>query len=131
MSTSTSSSQKRAPMIIDIHGHYTTAPRALEEWRKRQIAGLKDPALAPRVSELRISDDDLRQSIEANQLAKMRDRGSDLTIFSPRASFMAHHIGDFGTSAAWAGICNELCARVAQLFPERFIGAAMLPQSPG
>ena len=30
-------------MIIDVHGHYTTAPKALEEWRNRQIAGIKDP----------------------------------------------------------------------------------------
>jgi 4-oxalmesaconate hydratase len=118
-------------MIIDIHGHYTTAPPALEAWRKRQIAGLTDPAQAPRVSELRISDDELRESIETNQLAKMRERGSDLTIFSPRASFMAHHIGDLQTSSTWAAICNELCHRVAQLFPDNFIGAAMLPQSPG
>jgi 4-oxalmesaconate hydratase len=82
-------------------------------------------------SELRISDEELRESIQSNQLRKMRERGSDLTIFSPRASFMAHHIGDFNTSATWAAICNELCARVAGLFPEHFIGAAMLPQSPG
>ena len=80
------------PMIIDCHGHYTTAPKALEDWRNRQIAGIKDPASAPRVSELKISDDELRESIEANQLKLMRQRGSDLTIFSPRASFMAHHI---------------------------------------
>ena len=118
-------------MIIDCHGHYTTAPRALEEWRNRQIAGLKDPAQAPKVSELVIGDDALRESIEANQLAKMNERGCDLTIFSPRASFMAHHIGDFNTSATWAAICNELCHRVSRLFPDRFIGAAMLPQSPG
>ncbi|MCZ7653866.1 MAG: hypothetical protein M5R42_05605 [Rhodocyclaceae bacterium] len=43
----------------------------------------------------------------------MRERGSDLTIFSPRASFMAHHIGDFNVSSAWAAICNELCFRVS------------------
>jgi 4-oxalmesaconate hydratase len=30
-------------MIIDCHGHYTTAPKALENWRNQQIAGLKDP----------------------------------------------------------------------------------------
>ena len=118
-------------MIIDIHGHYTTAPKALEEWRARQIAGLTDPAQAPKASELSISDAALKESIEANQLAKMRERGSDLTIFSPRASFMAHHIGDFQTSSTWAAICNELCFRVSQLFPDHFIGAAMLPQSPG
>ena len=29
----------------------------------------------------------------------MKERGSDLTIFSPRASFMAHHIGDFKVSS--------------------------------
>jgi 4-oxalmesaconate hydratase len=118
-------------MIIDIHGHYTTAPKALETWRNRQIAALGNAAAAPRASELVISDDELRESIEANQLKKMRERGSDLTVFSPRASFMAHHIGDFNTSAAWAGICNELCHRVATLFPQNFVGATMLPQSPG
>ena len=118
-------------MIIDVHGHYTTAPAALGAWRDLQIASLKDPSKAPKPSDLKISDDELRESIETNQLAKMRERGSDLTIFSPRASFMAHHIGDFQTSAAWAAICNELCFRVSQLFPRHFIGAAMLPQSPG
>jgi len=118
-------------MIIDIHGHYTTAPPALEAWRKRQIAGIADPVVMPRASELKISDDDLRETIEQNQLKKMLERGSDLTIFSPRASFMAHHVGDFEVSATWAAICNELCYRVGQLFPQYFIGAAMLPQSPG
>jgi 4-oxalmesaconate hydratase len=61
----------------------------------------------------------------------MRERGSDLTIFSPRASFMAHHIGDFAVSSEWAAICNELCYRMSKLFPDNFAGAAMLPQSPG
>jgi len=118
-------------VIIDIHGHYTTAPPALEAWRKRQIEGIKDVSRMPRTSELVISDDDIRETIENNQLKKMRERGSDLTIFSPRASFMAHHIGDFPISSTWASICNELCHRVAQLYPDSFIGAAMLPQSPG
>jgi 4-oxalmesaconate hydratase len=121
----------RAPLIIDCHGHYTTAPKALEDWRNRQIAGIKNPALRPRVADLKFTDDELRESIELNQLKFMRERGSDLTIFSPRASFMAHHIGDFSVSSTWAAICNELCFRVSELFPDHFIGAAMLPQSPG
>jgi 4-oxalmesaconate hydratase len=118
-------------MIIDIHGHYTTAPKALEAWRKRQIAALGDPAAMPKASELRIGDDELRESIETNQLRLMNERGIDLTVFSPRASFMAHHIGDFSVSSTWAAICNELCYRVSRLFPDSFIPAAMLPQSPG
>ncbi|MFJ8002441.1 amidohydrolase family protein [Streptomyces sp. NPDC096310] len=118
-------------MIIDCHGHYTTAPPALAEWRDRQIAGLTDPALAPDPAELRISDEELRRSVEDNQVRLMDERGIDLTVFSPRASFMAHHIGDFRTSARWAALCNELIARVCALFPDRFAPAAMLPQSPG
>jgi 4-oxalmesaconate hydratase len=118
-------------MIIDCHGHYTTAPKALEQWRNQQIASLSDPASAPDPTALAITDDELRESIIGNQLKQMQARGIDLTIFSPRASFMAHHIGDFQTSATWAAICNELIGRISRLFPDHFAGAAMLPQSPG
>lgn len=118
-------------LVIDCHGHYTTAPKALETWRNRQIAGISDPASMPHASELHISDDELRESIETNQLRLMKQRGSDITLFSPRASFMAHHIGDFAVSSTWAAICNELCFRVSALFPDHFVPVAMLPQSPG
>ncbi|HWP09814.1 MAG TPA: amidohydrolase family protein [Polyangiaceae bacterium] len=118
-------------MIIDIHGHYTTAPKALELWRNQQIASIKAPATKPAVSALVITDDDIRETIEQNQLRQMRERGLDLVLFSPRASFMAHHIGDFQVSSTWASICNELCYRVTRLFPEHFLPIAMLPQSPG
>jgi len=118
-------------VIIDVHGHYTTAPQALAEWRKRQIAGINEPSQKPRASDLLITDAEIRETIEENQLAQMKRRGSDLTIFSPRASFMAHHVGDFEVSSTWAAICNELCYRVSELFPDHFVPAAMLPQSPG
>jgi 4-oxalmesaconate hydratase len=119
------------PFVIDCHGHFTTAPRELETWRNEQVASFGSGSVAPNVADMRISDAQLVEVIEQNQLRLMRERGSDLTIFSPRASFMAHHIGDGGVSSVWAAMCNELCARVAQLFPNNFIGAAMLPQSPG
>ena len=86
-------------MIIDVHGHYTTAPKALEQWRKRQVDSIASGAPAPRASELSIGDGELRESIERNQLRLMCERGIDVTVFSPRASFMAHHIGDFEVSS--------------------------------
>lgn len=118
-------------MIIDCHGHYTTAPPQLAAWRDRQVAAVGDPTNAPDPDDLVISDDDIRETIEANQLRLMDERGSDLTIFSPRASFMAHHIGDLEVSRTWARICNDLVHRVSTLFPDRFAMGAMLPQSPG
>ncbi|MFD5224189.1 amidohydrolase family protein [Microbacterium sp. NPDC058342] len=118
-------------MIIDIHGHYTTAPPPLGAWRDLQISFTRGEGPAPGPSSLRISDDDIRETIESNQLRLMNDRSSDVTVFSPRASFMAHHIGDFSASETWARLCNDLVARVAGLFPDRFLMGAMLPQSPG
>ena len=44
-------------MVIDCHGHYTTAPKGLQAYRDQQIAALKDPARAPTRDSLRISDD--------------------------------------------------------------------------
>jgi 4-oxalmesaconate hydratase len=118
-------------MIIDCHGHYTTAPRALQEFRDRQIAALGEGPPRPATASPRISDDEIRQSIETAQLKLQRERGTDLTIFSPRASAMAHHVGDAATSLAWSRICNDLVHRVCTLFPENFVGVCQMPQSPG
>ena len=54
-------------LIIDCHGHYTTAPKALADWREKQIATLNSPSLAPKVADLKISDDEIRETLEANQ----------------------------------------------------------------
>jgi 4-oxalmesaconate hydratase len=119
-------------MIIDCHGHYTTAPKELGAFRDAQIAALNDPEAAPpELADLRISDDAIRESLENAQLKLQRERGSDLTIFSPRASAMAHHIGTELTSIEWSRACNDLIARVCSLYPENFVGVCQLPQSPG
>lgn len=54
-----------------------------------------------------------------------------MTIFSPRASGMAHHLGDESISKNWTRLCNDMIYRVTQLFPDNFIGVCQLPQSPG
>jgi 4-oxalmesaconate hydratase len=117
-------------MIIDCHGHYTTAPPSHDQWRETQKAAFKsggdvDPAYP------HISDDEIRETIEKNQLRLLRERGADMTIFSPRASAMAHHVGNEGVSQAWTRRCNDLIKRVVDLFPQTFVGVCQLPQSPG
>jgi len=117
-------------MIIDCHGHYTTAPEPHNVFRNAQKAHFKDPS-APAPLYPAISDDEIRESVEKNQLRLIRERGADMTVFSPRASTMAHHIGDERVSQDWTRACNDLIARVVGLFPESFIGVCQLPQSPG
>jgi len=116
-------------MIIDCHGHYTTAPEPHNQWRIDQLAAFAAGEPSPTYPE--ISDDLIRSTIEANQLKLITERGSDLTIFSPRASAMGHHEGDQRISLEWTIACNNLIARVVDLFPDTFIGVGQLPQSLG
>ena len=97
-------------MIIDCHGHYTTAPAAHTAWREAQRAAFEANQATPAYPT--ISDDEIRESVETNQLRLMAERGIDLTVFSPRASAMGHHIGDESVSTRWAQVCNDLIARV-------------------
>ena len=112
-------------MIIDCHGHYTTAPEPHNQWREAQKAAFKAGEAPPPYPE--ISDDEIRETIEKNQLRLVKERGADLTIFSPRASAMAHHVGDETVSIEWARRCNDLIARVVGLYPDNFVGVCMLP----
>jgi 4-oxalmesaconate hydratase len=118
-------------MIIDCHGHYTTTPPELGAFRDAQVAALDDPMRTPSLDSLKITDDQIRESLENAQLKLQRERGSDLTIFSPRASWMGHHVGTEATSMQWSRACNDLIARVCSLYPQNFVGVCQLPQSPG
>jgi 4-oxalmesaconate hydratase len=117
-------------LIIDCHGHYTTAPEPHQRFRDAQLVRIKDSTLAAPVPQ-RVSDDEIRETLETNQLRLQRERGADLTLFSPRASAMGHHIGDESVSLAWTRACNDLVKRVVDLYPTNFAAVCQLPQSPG
>ena len=117
-------------MIIDIHCHYTTEPKAVHAFRDKQLAGLADPARKPGSTDLGISDEELIASV-APQLKLQKERGSDLTIFSPRAAGMAHHVGTEEVSRQWTTVSNNLIHRLCTLLPDNFVGVGQLPQSPG
>ena len=117
-------------MIIDCHGHYTTAPKSLWDFRDNQVSAFDDPKALAALARPEISDDQIRESLESAQLKFQRERGTDITIFSPRASAMGPHLGSEQTSIDWARICNDLIARCCRLYPENFAGVCQLPQSP-
>ncbi|QXE33002.1 amidohydrolase [Streptomyces sp. GMY02] len=117
-------------MIIDCHGHYTTAPPQHQEFRDAQLARLRDPVL-PLPEPAAMSDDEIRESVENNQLKVLRQRGGDLMLFSPKASGMEHHVSDPATARTWARVNNDLVHRIAGLFPAHFAGVCQLPQTPG
>ena len=114
-------------MIIDCHGHYTTAPQALRTFRALQISTLGRPSKGA----VNISDDEIRASLEKGQIRLLDERGIDVMLFSPQASAMGHHFGNAKVSRYWTEVNNELIHRVVKLYPTRFVGVCALPQSPG
>jgi len=113
-------------MRIDVHGHFTMAPPALDAYRGRQTSLLNRPTRGS----LSISDDELDASL-AGLLAQMDERGIDVVLFSPRAAGMGHDLGDETVSRHWTEINNDLIARACERFPRRLVPVCQLPQSPG
>lgn len=119
-------------MIIDCHGHFTTVPKSFRDWRAKQVECADDPVNSPKPSEGAIlSDDQIREGIEGGQLRLQQERGSDVTLFSPIAGLMSHHLGNERTSLEWATVSNDNVKRVTELYPDNFVPVCQLPQSPG
>ena len=60
-------------LVIDCHGHYTTAPDAHNQWREVQKAAFKAGEAPPAYPS--ISDDAIRETLEANQIRLLKERG--------------------------------------------------------
>ena len=103
-------------MIIDCHGHYTTAPRQLEAWRKRQIAALEDKSQVPAKGSLGIGDDEIRESLESAQLQRLRPsenaRISAQRLQATNGTLNVESIEDVGENGA-----GELGAKRSQNHP--------------
>lgn len=118
-------------MIIDCHGHFTTTPARVMEFRARQIEHFKKTGNSIAEDPPHITDEEIHAAIHDNQLKVMKERGVDLTIFSPRALGMDHQFGNEETNVIWARYCNDLIHRVCKMFPDHFVGVCQLPQVTG
>lgn len=118
--------ERRVSVIIDIHGHYTTAPPELDAFRGRQMSSMNRPNKPP----LKLSDEKIVASMQGH-IEQMDERGTDVVFFSPRAASMGHDVGSALISLYWTQTTNDLIKRVTDLFPDRFIPVCSLPQTPG
>ena len=112
--------------IIDVHGHFTSAPPELAGIRAAQLTELNKP----RKHSLDLPDDKVAAAVQ-KQLSAMDSRGITHILFSPTASKMGHMIGDKRISLYWSQVNNDLIAQVCRLYPDKFSGICQLPQSPG
>jgi 4-oxalmesaconate hydratase len=115
-------------MIIDCHGHFTSEPPSFRAFREAQIDFAESRSDTP--PNLPVLDDvTLREAITCNQLRLQQERGSDLTILSPRASGMGHHVPGQALANEWARLSNDTIRRICSFFPYNFVGVCQLPQT--
>jgi len=118
-------------MIIDIHGHFTTTPPKVAQFRANQVAEYKKTGKTPTMQPPEVTDEEIREGITKNQLRIMKERGIDLTVFSPKAMGMDHQFGNEDMNVVWAEYCNNLVHRACKMFPDHFVGVCQLPQTTG
>ena len=117
-----------AGLVIDVHGHLTSPPAALQAYRASQITSGNKPRPFNADS---IPDEQLVRAVTGRQLKQMELKGIDRLILSPHAVAMGHHFGGELISRHWAQACNDLIHRVCKLFPDKLSPSCQLPQSPG
>ena len=114
-------------LVIDCHGHFTAEPDEFHAFRRSQLDYVAGRAESiPEYGG--IPDDELRRIITDNQLRLQTERGTDVTVLSPRGSGMGHHVTDLGVTAEWSRLSNDTIARICTLFAQNFVGACQLPQ---
>lgn len=114
-------------MIVDCHGHFTTEPKSFHDYRAALVSFALRRGSDPGPYE-GLPNADLKEIIEANQLRLQQKRGSDVTLISPRASGMGHHVPDQSVATRWSQVSNDTIGQIAALFPDRFIAVGQLPQ---
>ncbi|MFJ8112023.1 amidohydrolase family protein [Streptomyces sp. NPDC096132] len=115
-------------MAIDCHGHFTTEPPAFHAFRAAQV-DFAESRTQDRPRYAGVDDDTLTGIITDNHLRLQRERGSDLTLLSPRASGMGHHVPGQDIATEWARLSNDTVGRVCELFPHNFAAVCQLPQT--
>jgi predicted TIM-barrel fold metal-dependent hydrolase len=113
--------------VFDVHGH-VSVPQAANGLLNTMMA-----SNTPMPSPLRggggrggVSEDQFKEAA-AGHVRYMDDRNIDIQIIGPRPflmlGFMEDHLLPY-----WTGYVNDMIAQQVRFFPERFLGAAILPQ---
>jgi 4-oxalmesaconate hydratase len=112
-------------MIIDAHAHITGPARLWEHFR--EVAGMA-PGIRP--TPLDLSDEEIRDSLE-NQIHDVTSLGTDMQFVVGRPWAIPTALRRESTVMYITEQVNDLFSRCVQLFPDRFVAMATLPQVVG
>jgi hypothetical protein len=114
--------------VYDVHGHVTTT-NAVRSYAVTLMAS-NTASRSPLQNAQRAGDlsDEALQRAAQTHATYMDERNIDVQIIGPRPftmlGFMEPHL-----LPSWTRLTNDSIAAQVRFFPDRFIGAAMLPQN--
>ncbi|MGY9004790.1 MAG: amidohydrolase family protein [Alphaproteobacteria bacterium] len=118
-------------MIIDIHAHFS-APEKLFAYKANILASRGRSRGA-----VKLSDDEILGALNKkvhggnSHLEQLDEVGTDIQIISPRPYQLMHSEKPESLVHNFTESCNNLTARQCELFPDKFVGMASLPQNMG
>jgi 4-oxalmesaconate hydratase len=100
-------------MVIDSHAHIVMPPESFR-FMAELVGGRANPNTLPK-----IPDASVRKVAE--ELVKSMDNvGTDVQFISPRPYLQMHSVKPGRVTELWTIHCNDLIARLVQMFPDRF-----------
>jgi len=117
--------------VLDVHGH-VTAPQAGFSYLQMMMASntaSPSPIYGGKSTDRPgMSDEDFKKSAQTH-VTYMDERSIDVQIIGPRPFQMLGWMEDH-LFTHWVNYTNDAIAKQCKLFPDRFLGAAALPQNP-
>ena len=117
--------------VLDVHSHVSHPMGGMGQvfmFMNAMNATLASPIDTPAAGQFGLDDEAFATSVGAH-LAYIDERQIDVQVLGPRPflmqGFMADHL-----LPAWTRIVNDTIHKQCAMFPDRFVGAAMLPQNP-
>ncbi len=117
--------------VLDVHSH-VSAPMGgmgqISMFMQSMNGALPSPIDTPSAGQFGLDDEAFERSVAAH-MAYIDERNIDAQILGPRPFLMQGFMEDH-LLPAWTRVVNDAIAKQCRMRPDRFLGAAQLPQNP-
>ena len=118
--------------VFDVHGHVSHPFDGMGRmmlFMQAMNGALPSPIGTPGAADAGLGEEDFAVTV-GNHVAQLDDRGIEVQVIGPRPFLMMGFVGEH-ILPAWTRLVNDAIHLQCQMFPDRFIGAAQLPQVAG
>jgi predicted TIM-barrel fold metal-dependent hydrolase len=112
--------------VFDVHGHVTVPPGA--NAFLATLLGTNSLVRSPLIAGTPGPSEEEYQAAAARHVAYMDERDIDVQIIGPRPFMTLGQVLQPYSTRLWVEHVNTTIAQQLRFFPDRFLGAAMLPQ---